>query len=249
MIQKKLIAIVGAVAMVGMIQTAQATFLSDLTTYDSVTGTYISNGRTLAIGDKIFSGFSYQESGLSGFNAGAITVVASQANGVDYLTYGGNIQIAGTSFATGDLLLGYTVTATAGSINMIDQRYTGGAVNGGILINETATSGSPTAHSQLSLGDVSDPNTYPGHAGSFDTGELDLLGVQPSQTTLIVTKDLAFTILNGTLVNPISQASVSLVEQSFHQVVPEPTTVIAGALLLLPFGASTLRILRKNRTV
>ena len=31
-------------------------------------------------------------------------------------------------------------------------------------------------------------------------------------------------------------------------VVPEPTTMVAGALLLLPFGASTLRILRKNRT-
>ena len=30
--------------------------------------------------------------------------------------------------------------------------------------------------------------------------------------------------------------------------VPEPTTVIAGALLLLPFGASALRILRKTRT-
>jgi len=29
-------------------------------------------------------------------------------------------------------------------------------------------------------------------------------------------------------------------------VVPEPTTVVAGALLLLPFGASTLRILRKQ---
>ncbi len=29
--------------------------------------------------------------------------------------------------------------------------------------------------------------------------------------------------------------------------VPEPTTLIAGALLLLPFGASTLRILRKPR--
>jgi len=28
--------------------------------------------------------------------------------------------------------------------------------------------------------------------------------------------------------------------------VPEPTTMIAGALLLLPFGASTLRILRKQ---
>jgi choice-of-anchor C domain-containing protein len=30
--------------------------------------------------------------------------------------------------------------------------------------------------------------------------------------------------------------------------VPEPATMIAGALLLLPFGASTLRILRKART-
>jgi len=29
--------------------------------------------------------------------------------------------------------------------------------------------------------------------------------------------------------------------------VPEPTTMIAGALLLLPFGASTLRALRRNR--
>jgi hypothetical protein len=28
--------------------------------------------------------------------------------------------------------------------------------------------------------------------------------------------------------------------------VPEPTTVLAGALLLLPFGASTIRMLRKN---
>ncbi|HEY5298823.1 MAG TPA: hypothetical protein VIK59_12960 [Verrucomicrobiae bacterium] len=29
--------------------------------------------------------------------------------------------------------------------------------------------------------------------------------------------------------------------------VPEPTTIIAGAMLLLPFGLSTLRILRRNR--
>ncbi len=30
--------------------------------------------------------------------------------------------------------------------------------------------------------------------------------------------------------------------------VPEPSTVVAGALLLLPFGVSTVRILRKNKT-
>ena len=36
-------------------------------------------------------------------------------------------------------------------------------------------------------------------------------------------------------------------EQGFVVPVPEPTTVIAGLLLLLPLGASTLRIVRKNR--
>ena len=35
--------------------------------------------------------------------------------------------------------------------------------------------------------------------------------------------------------------------QSFVVPVPEPTTVIAGLLLLLPLGASTLRIIRRNR--
>jgi len=30
--------------------------------------------------------------------------------------------------------------------------------------------------------------------------------------------------------------------------IPEPSTVVAGALLLLPFGVSTIRILRKNRS-
>ncbi len=29
--------------------------------------------------------------------------------------------------------------------------------------------------------------------------------------------------------------------------VPEPTTLVAGALLLLPFAASTLRFVRRNR--
>jgi hypothetical protein len=39
-----------------------------------------------------------------------------------------------------------------------------------------------------------------------------------------------------------------VVEVSGVAPVPEPTTMIAGALLLLPFGASTLRILRKRHT-
>jgi hypothetical protein len=240
MIRKKLIAIFAVTTMVAAIQTAQASFtdsLSDLA----------NNHGSLTIGDKIFSGFSFQAVNLSGFNASLITVTASiGTGGVDYLTFGGNIQLAGFSFATADLLLGYSVTATHGAISMIDQRYTGGAANGSLLINETATSvGAPTAHSQLSVNDVSDPNVYP-NGNPFDIGENDLLLVVPPQATLHVVKDLSFVIFNGAP-GTISQVSVSSVQQSFHQVaVPEPTTIIAGALLLLPFGASTLRILRKR---
>jgi hypothetical protein len=244
MIRKKLTAIFAMTTLVAAIQTAQASV--DLGASASLAALNNTAGAYLTIGDKIFSGFSFQAVNLSGFNASQITVTASiGTGGVDYLTFGGNIQLAGFSFATADLLLGYSVTATHGAISMIDQRYTGGAVNGSLLINETATSaGAPTAHSQLSVNDVSDPNTYPN--GTFDVGENDLLHIVPPQTMLNVTKDLSFTILNGAP-GTISQVSVSSVQQSFHQVaVPEPTTIIAGALLLLPFGASTLRILRKQ---
>jgi hypothetical protein len=50
---------------------------------------------------------------------------------------------------------------------------------------------------------------------------------------------------NGVLIIPASANIDSLTVPDVA--VPEPTTMIAGALLLLPFGASTLRILRKNR--
>jgi hypothetical protein len=44
-------------------------------------------------------------------------------------------------------------------------------------------------------------------------------------------------------------AVVSPTGQNYVVSVPESATLVAGALLLLPFGASTLRSLRKNRTV
>ena len=48
--------------------------------------------------------------------------------------------------------------------------------------------------------------------------------------------------------NPIGNNGVALDEVSLVAV-PEASTVIAGILLLLPFGASTLRILRKKRDI
>ncbi len=52
---------------------------------------------------------------------------------------------------------------------------------------------------------------------------------------------------NGNLV--LNQSLLASPETGQFGVVPEPSTVIAGALLLLPLGISALRIVRKNRTV
>jgi hypothetical protein len=47
--------------------------------------------------------------------------------------------------------------------------------------------------------------------------------------------------------NTVAQGNDFALDDLSLVAVPEPTTIIAGALLLLPFGASTLRILRRNR--
>ena len=51
----------------------------------------------------------------------------------------------------------------------------------------------------------------------------------------------------GVVALNLYDATTGALLQDQLALVPEPTTMIAGALLLLPFGASTLRILRKNR--
>lgn len=72
----------------------------------------------------------------------------------------------------------------------------------------------------------------------FDGNESDvafnLFGNGPGSYSLFDGSATQYTQANG-------NATISLVA------VPEPTTVIAGALLLLPFGASTIRVLRRNR--
>lgn len=48
--------------------------------------------------------------------------------------------------------------------------------------------------------------------------------------------------------NPWAQLPFGLTATFDVTPVPEPTTVISGILMVIPFGASTLRILGKNRT-
>lgn len=233
-------AIVVALAMVATIQSAQA----------SITlGELVGNNGSLTVGDKTFSGFGWTATGdtdaikaaLDG-QASGLFVSAFINNGVYYLEFGGAINVnnlTGNNGVTGDLKLDYTVTVnTPGNgIDMIDQNYTHNAIPGvagnQILISETVKSGQETVgNSLLTLNplDLSDPATENG----------DNLYFAP-KSELDVTKDILITAAPG------QQVGLSEVQQSFHQTaIPEPSTVVAGALLLLPFGISTLRILRKK---
>lgn len=187
------------------------------------------NGGALTIDDKTFSGFSYQDSGLTGFDPTAITVTASESGGVDYLTWSGNISFVSTGIATADLVLNYIVTANPGAINMIDQSYTLSSVNNGLLaVDETAAigafGGTVVAYSDL---DINTPSQTQGPN----------LIVNPAQSALYVTKDITLAVdsANGGLV------TITQVEQSFHQV-PEPSTLLLGSL-----GGGLLLFLRSRR--
>jgi hypothetical protein len=190
-------------------------------------------GQTLSIDDKTFSGFSYTPSGLTSFDPSAIIVSVSQdASGIDYLTWKGNISYAGSGvLGSADLLLNYIVTANAGTINIIDQAYTGSALHGLLAIDETAAigafGGTVVGYSHLQISDLSDPPA--------ETN--DVLNIVPPESVLYVTKDIAFgaTSPNGGFI------TISQVTQSFHQV-PEP-----GAMLLGSLGGGLLLLLRLRR--
>jgi len=232
---------IGAVAMAAMMQTAQAAFTDNL--FDLA-----HNNGSLTIGDKTFSGFgwtaSFPDASELYAQAAGLTVTASIVNGIYYLDFTGGIAVnnlAGNATLLGDLNLKYTVTVNDPSqrIWMIDQNYTpnGLPVAGNqIIIGETVKNNQGVIKGQSTLtlnpADFSDP---PAEFG-------DNLYITPGEQQLFVVKDILIAAAAGQLVG------LSDVEQSFHQV-PEPTTVIAGALLLLPLGASTLRILRRNRMV
>ena len=179
----------------------------------------VASGGTLTIGDKVFSGFSYQSSGLTTFDPTQIDVTASESGGVDYLTWTGSISLTSSSSALGDLLLNYVVTSTGGQINMIDQSYTlGNAINGALAVDETVSTSSGgvpiVASSHL---DINTPSQTQGPT----------LIINPAQSVLYVTKDISLAVAPP--VGAGGSVTITQVQQSFHQV-PEPTVMALGSL-------------------
>jgi hypothetical protein len=221
----------GMAACIGILAASATSVFAQGFTNGTLAG--LAAGQTLSIDDKIFSGFSYQASGLTSFDASQINVTATESGGIDYLTWSGNISLVSGGFASANLVLNYIVTANPGAINMIDQSYTGSATNGLLAIDETAATGAfggiVVGYSHLEVGDYSDPpaETVPG----------DNLIINPSQSVLYVTKGIDFAVIspNG------GSISIVQVEQSFHQV-PEPSAMLLGSL-----GGGLLLFLRLRR--
>ena len=83
-------------------------------------------------------------------------------------------------------------------------------------------------------------NTY--ISGMLGAGEASaVMASYADGYVLVPTLDVAWNGTTPTITGPGQEFILN------YSPVPEPTTMIAGALLLLPFGASTLRFLRKNR--
>jgi len=65
-------------------------------------------------------------------------------------------------------------------------------------------------------------------------------------TFSFTTSESLLALYNGSVASSFANPAFSGALTSSFSPVPEPSTVIAGALLLLPFGLSTLRVIRKN---
>jgi len=92
-----------------------------------------------------------------------------------------------------------------------------------------------------SIGAVAGLSVYSASGNTLDFGFTGL-GNGNSATIVVQTASSVWGYGPGTISD-----SQSVNFQSLS--VPEPTTMIAGAMLLLPFGASTLRMLRRKNTV
>jgi len=218
-----------ALLVAGLTSAASAALLVDL----------LAPGATLQQGDKIFGNFTWGgPTGPDGFTIAGIG--DGTANNLFGIAIGGPLSQIGAG--SKDWQLGYSVTVAPGSGMLISDIHQyvnlSGSAGSSAVISEdvlNAQGGLVVAHSTVGkVFTTLDQNDPP--AELFDTLVLNI----PLQTVW-VKKDI---LLDAPTAN--DYITTTIIEQRFSQV-PEPGTMIAGALLLLPFGASALRIFRSRK--
>ena len=216
---------------------ASATLLPIIAFDENGNATFNANGSGVASGPVYTSQQVYDSHSANAFGSGPVP--AGNATTLDYL-----YQYAGVTHLYGWVAI-YDDAAHTQLSDLIhfDNSL---SVNGVIDI-------SMFFYSLDADGDKADQN-YPGNSTPT---QATINSILSNPNTVTITEDAAgiayytppTTNSPGYFVNGStgSGAGLQQYEYEFISSVPEPTTMIAGALLLLPFGASTLRILRKTR--
>lgn len=204
----------------------------------------------------------------------ALSALTSQASiTLDVANQKGDIQFQGSTLSFVDINGGshdqFVVTSSSGvgdSVNLkgwITGSWTIGSITtiGGV---QTATvtgtgvfhlsDGTQELTANLTWQDISTVGTSGNlnTAGAINLSNIsysglnqDLLDLKASGSPTIV---LSYSFIPGKTLTQLTSGGVYKTGFSGQvSAVPEPSTVVAAALLLLPFGASTIRSIRKNR--
>jgi len=133
----------------------------------------------------------------------------------------------------------------------------------GTLTRDTGTGSYFDANRQANAGELQQAIWFlENEAGGVNNGYVTLAETELGKTLAQIEADsngayhvITLNLFDGAYSTPVTINGVTyglnqdqLAIDPNPPFVPEPTTMIAGALLLLPFGASTLRILRKRQT-
>jgi hypothetical protein len=198
---------------------------------------------------------------LGALTAMSVVPAARATITIDYSVGAINVGVAGDTVSLGSYsgmvtLTPNSVIPVSAELNSLSWAYTATAPVGGPYI------GSPSADRSLtittpSLGSQTLSQAVTVSVLSQNNPNLQILTIGSSSPLLYSWTsagekyDLAVLALPDFLLNTTPSPIVGTITGDFlltATAVPEPTTLISGVLLLLPFGASTLRILRKNRT-
>jgi len=191
---------------------------------------------------------------------------ATQANAdivFDFQQYGTGDQGTSKTFTTSGVSLTVSAFLTSGGGTDLWVKHDGGDENGLGTARDVDHEINATDFIQLTLPTVPKTSFNSIILGSTTGGEkakiywtttagtltgATLLGtVNADGSFAIIDADkLATGFLDITVDSALANANVLLSSATFTAV-PEPTTFVAGALLLLPFGASALRMVRKNK--
>jgi hypothetical protein len=166
---------------------------------------------------------------LTSANQVGTTLNSPYDNGIDAGTLSTSVYNIGANNPLGGLTFLYTITLTAGSVEQL-------TLNGFLTSVDFANISTTTP------GDIVDTVDYnPGFL------QVTLNDTDDSPLTIsfeVDTSSSTYGVNIGSTQD--GNASGNLNE---YAPVPEPTTLTAGALLLLPFGVGALRSLRKERSV